>query len=438
MFSDEYKKIKDLKKGQMISTSLAEDKTGQKVIIKRLSLKKADDWKTIQLFEREGEVFKGLSHPGIPVYRGVSQEQHDDDTVYYLVYNYIEGQSLQELLDKGEKFSYRRVQEIMVKTLKILEYLHGLGIPVVHRDINPKNIIIHEDQVYLVDFGACKTLLSEQSRESGDTYVGTYGYMPFEQMVGDASPQSDIYALAMTAIHLLTGKHPSRFEMEKMKPKYPKAADSGIVDRVIDRMIEPDPEARAASAVECRRWLENNDVPYISREAESSSRELSTGRVKIWHTRDASFLVCRKKKGGSVDLTDSILKFWRDHPILSIIILSALTAGMGGPLFLPLLILRYNSIHKRWLHRRLSHTSEVSLIADNRGIQAPGQIEPIQRKKLIYANLLKHKNSNGSHNLQIEMKSRGRSMDTVYMQGLSSQEADKVSEFIDDVINPET
>ncbi len=437
MFADEYKIIKDLKKGQMISTSLAEDKSGQKVIVKKLSLKNVQDWKTIQLFEREGDVFRALNHPGIPVYRGLTQEQENDDTVYYLVYNYIEGHSLQELLDKGEKFSYERVREIMIKVLEILEYLHGSGTPVIHRDINPKNIIVYEDKVYLVDFGACKTLLSEQARESGDTYVGTYGYMPFEQMVGDASPQSDLYALGMTAIHLLTGKHPSRFEMEKMKPRYPKAANPEIVDRVIDRMVEPDTDARASSAAECRRWLEQNEAPGTGRQTEYTDREIITDRVKTWQTNDASFLVCRRKNDKPRDLADTVLKFWRDHPILSIIILSAVTGGMGGPFAIPLLIIRFNPIHKRWLHRRLSYTSEVSLIADKRGIQAPGQIEPIPRKRLMYANLIKHRNSSGSLNLELEIKSRGKSTETVCMQGLSEQEAGKVQEFVNDVIYPE-
>jgi serine/threonine protein kinase len=125
-----------------------------------------------------------------------------------LVQDYIPGFSLQELLEKGQRFSEKKVRTIATEVLEILIYLHELSPPVLHRDIKPSNLIWGDDQqVYLVDFGAVQA----QAAVTGVTFtvVGTSGYAPLEQFWGRAVPASDLYALGATLIHLLTGVTPA-------------------------------------------------------------------------------------------------------------------------------------------------------------------------------------------------------------------------------------
>jgi serine/threonine protein kinase len=89
--------------------------------------------------------------------------------------------------------------------------LHARVPPVLHRDIKPANVILRPDGApALVDFGAVRTVF-RTAEEGGSTVVGTFGYMPFEQYMGQASPASDLYALGATLLHLITGRGPSEF-----------------------------------------------------------------------------------------------------------------------------------------------------------------------------------------------------------------------------------
>jgi serine/threonine protein kinase len=89
--------------------------------------------------------------------------------------------------------------------------LHARVPPVLHRDIKPANVILRPDGApVLVDFGAVRTVF-RAAAEGGSTVVGTFGYMPFEQYMGQASPASDLYALGATLLHVITGRGPAEF-----------------------------------------------------------------------------------------------------------------------------------------------------------------------------------------------------------------------------------
>src|SRR6185503_314055 len=95
--------------------------------------------------------------------------------------------------------------------LGVLDYLHSRVPPVLHRDIKPANLIVRPDgSIARVDFGAVRNVFRSPD-EDGSTVVGTHGYMPYEQYMGQASPASDLYALGATLLHLITGRGPSEF-----------------------------------------------------------------------------------------------------------------------------------------------------------------------------------------------------------------------------------
>ncbi|PSB55814.1 protein kinase domain-containing protein [Chamaesiphon polymorphus] len=137
---------------------------------------------------------------------------------FYLIQEYIDGQTLNERVQTQGLFTEIQVRQLLTDILPTLIYVHQRGI--VHRDIKPDNIMLRhrDDKPILIDFGAVKEIMSTIVTASGATaqsiLIGTPGFMPIEQMSGRPMFASDIYALGLTAIYLLTGKMPTEIESD--------------------------------------------------------------------------------------------------------------------------------------------------------------------------------------------------------------------------------
>ncbi|MCI0616387.1 serine/threonine protein kinase, partial [bacterium] len=216
LLKDRYELVRPLSEGGFATTYLATDRTtGRNCVIKELSWSKVDDWKFIELFEREARVLANLNHPQIPAFIEFFTEPSPNGSRIFLVQEIIDGSNLRDLVQKGKHFSQREVIEIALQVSGILEYLHSLSPPIIHRDIKPSNILIDSNgDVHLVDFGAVrdKILHNQKTEGGGFTVVGTYGFMPFEQFQGRAVAASDIYSLGATLVYLLSHKEPHEIE----------------------------------------------------------------------------------------------------------------------------------------------------------------------------------------------------------------------------------
>jgi serine/threonine protein kinase len=128
---------------------------------------------------------------------------------------------------------------------EVLDYLHGRAPPIIHRDIKPGNVIRRLDAGFsLVDFGSVRDSLKP---EGGSTVVGTFGYMAPEQFQGRALPQSDVYALGATALTLLTGREPEEQPHRGLAIDVAATLPHDVVfARVLTKMLDPDPDRRAA------------------------------------------------------------------------------------------------------------------------------------------------------------------------------------------------
>jgi serine/threonine protein kinase len=191
-------------------TWLAKDlNTHEKVTVKLLAFNSQVPSQELKLFQREARILQSLEHPRIPKYRdyfAIEQQSNGDVVWFALVQDYIPGFSLQELLE-NRLFNPNKVKIIAREILEILIYLHQLNPPVLHRDLKPSNLILgQDDRIYLIDFGAVQT--RTVATGTTVTVVGTTGYAPLEQFWGRAVPASDLYALGITLIHLLTGTPP--------------------------------------------------------------------------------------------------------------------------------------------------------------------------------------------------------------------------------------
>ncbi|MGD1701175.1 protein kinase domain-containing protein [Dapis sp. BLCC M229] len=264
--------IRQIGQGGFGKTYLAED-TGrfeQAVVLKQLTpgnqgtefIQKAEE-----LFQREAMTLHQINHPQIPRFWEFIRE----NKCLFLVQDFIEGQTLESLLNQrrkqGDFFSEFEITDFLRQILPVLSYLHSQGI--IHRDIAPDNIIFRADDglPVLIDLGGVKQIAAEVSHKSDNsknvvsagTKLGKFGYAPDEQMrLGIVAPYSDLYALAVTCLVLMTGKFPSELinarTMEwqwsqelKLSPKF---------EGILNRMLASIPGDRFQSAEEVLEQLQ--------------------------------------------------------------------------------------------------------------------------------------------------------------------------------------
>jgi serine/threonine protein kinase len=255
---------------------------GEVVALKQMRLEKVDSWKALELFEREASVLSSLGHPAIPHYveffattpdgpvAHTGEGTHAPDSLI-LVQRFVDGEDLGRRLADGRSFEADELLGIIRRVLGALAYLHELNPPVIHRDVNPRNIVVDDDgAAFLVDFGAIQHRLQEKT-VGGSTTVGTLGYIPMEQSLGKARPASDIYALAVTTTVLMTGMRPEELPLDDATGKIDLGrlgltteADASEAKRrlcaFIDVGLEPIVGQRLGSARAAIEILEGNDA----------------------------------------------------------------------------------------------------------------------------------------------------------------------------------
>jgi serine/threonine-protein kinase len=218
--NNRYKVIQVLGAGGFGETFLAEDihmPSRRRCVIKQLKPVTNDPqtYKMIQQrFEREAATleFLGEGSDQIPKLYAYFSEHGQ----FYLVQEWIQGQTLTNFVDDQGPISENKVREILLSLLSVLDYVHSKGI--IHRDIKPDNIILRtvNNQPVLIDFGAVKETIRSVVATPGyltqSLVIGTPGYMPSEQAVGRPVYATDIYSLGLTAIYVLTGKPPHELQ----------------------------------------------------------------------------------------------------------------------------------------------------------------------------------------------------------------------------------
>ncbi|MEL6930738.1 MAG: serine/threonine-protein kinase, partial [Cyanobacteria bacterium J06600_6] len=210
----------------------------------------------------EAQTLKNIKHPAIPNYLDYFELNLPDCKGFALVQEYIAAPSLEEAVKLGRKFSESEIQEIATALLNILTYLHQQQPSIIHRDIKPSNILLTDrsgnsvGQVYLIDFGAVKSVASSEGGTI--TVVGTYGYMPPEQFGGHTTPASDLFSLGATLIYLATGRHPTELPSKDGKIDFAKSVrlNHSLV-RWLEQIIEPSCERRFKTATEALQALKH-------------------------------------------------------------------------------------------------------------------------------------------------------------------------------------
>lgn len=223
------------------------------------------------LFEREAEVLEelGSQHDQIPDLFAffeltVPSLQSGQDRFFYLVQEFIDGKNLEEELEEKGKFSEAEVLEVLRAILPVLKFVHENNS--IHRDIKPSNIMRHRNgKLYLLDFGAVKQVTKAVGKvSSGSTGIYSIGFAPPEQMAGgEVYPSTDLYALAVTAVMLLTGIEATEL-FDAYSNRWKWRSQATVSDRladVLDRMLLPAPNQRFQSAQEVIAALTSPNPP---------------------------------------------------------------------------------------------------------------------------------------------------------------------------------
>ena len=244
ILADQYRFTRMLGHGTQAKVYEAERLSdGQKVAIKALQIHSVQSWKAYELFKRESDVLSGLNVQGVAKFYASFEALEGDMPAAYIVQEYIDGRSLDAMLRGGYRFSINQVFDIAKKLIAILEALHHHDPVVIHRDIKPSNILMKPNsdgsfEVYLIDFGA---VANPKVQGGGSTIAGTYGYMPPEQLTGNPSPASDIYALGATLVRLLSGVELSEMQVLQFRlviDPHLRGVPRPVV-RVLHKMLEP-------------------------------------------------------------------------------------------------------------------------------------------------------------------------------------------------------
>jgi len=267
VIADRYHIVRKLGEGGMGAVYLGEHvKMGRKSAIKVMASSMAGDPEAIARFNREAANAARINHPNVCAIYDFGETP---DGLIYLAMEFIEGESLGDVLDKEGVLPPARAVSILRQTADALQAAHDLGI--VHRDLKPDNIMLSKgrggaDVVKVVDFGIAKAMSGDEGQQVTKTglVVGTPEYMSPEQLSGDVlDGRSDLYSLALVFYRLLTGTFPfpSESAQEMMIKRLtddplpldaarPGAGYPPRLQQVMDRALARMPKDRYASAVQ--------------------------------------------------------------------------------------------------------------------------------------------------------------------------------------------
>ncbi len=249
--NDRYEIVRSIGEGGMANVYLGYDTIlDRNVAIKVLRGDLSNDEKFVRRFQREALSASSLSHPNIVEMYDVGE----DNGIYYIVMEYVEGQTLKQLLKRRGSLTLSEAIDIMLQITDGMAHAHDSYI--IHRDLKPQNIMIQDDgQIKITDFGIAMALNSTQLTQT-NSVMGSVHYLPPEQASGKGSTiKSDIYSMGIIFYELLTGSVPFKGEnaveiaLKQMKEPLPDLKDENpsipmSVENVIMKATAKNPKNR--------------------------------------------------------------------------------------------------------------------------------------------------------------------------------------------------
>lgn len=262
LYSGRYEILRHLARGGMAEVYLARDHLlDRPVALKVLFPEYARDEAFVERFRREAKAAASLNHPNIvAVY-----DWGEEEGLYYIVMEYVEGKSLRELIRDEGSLLPQRAAEIAADIAAALGYAHRNG--VVHRDVKPGNVLItSHGQVKVTDFGIARAGTADHLTRTG-MVMGTATYFSPEQAQGlDVDPRSDVYSLGIVLYEMTAGEAPFHgddpvaiaYQHVREEPMPPGIKNPDVpldLERVVLTALAKGPADRYQSAEEMREDL---------------------------------------------------------------------------------------------------------------------------------------------------------------------------------------
>ena len=298
-----YHDLRKIGAGSQGTMLRARDSDGNPVAIKVFDLKAAESLKSLDLFEREIETLRQINCSGVPRYI----DRIESDSCIYLVEEYINAPSLDTLIRENKKYTFDDIEVLFRNTLEILKVLGEYVPPVIHRDLKPGNLLVDENlHVWLVDFGV---VADKYQRTLAMTFAGTAGYLAPEQLYGKATPASDIFALGMTFVHLVSRVSPCDMNSEGLVPEIDKYMPVNIPQwfvAVLKEMICADPSKRLKNASDVLCFMEKAKNSHEAKNKNSVNEINSDGSNDDGHSAQPKEKRAElKKDSGTIDIVQS-------------------------------------------------------------------------------------------------------------------------------------
>ena len=276
-------------------------------------------------FEREAQILAELLHPNLPrIYEHFTEGERS-----YLAMDFIEGQTLEDYLEKaqGRPLPLDQVLEWGKQLCDVLDYLHTRQPPVVFRDLKPSNVMISASgHIFLIDFGIARIFKPGQSHDT--VALGSPGFAAPEQYgKAQSSPRSDIYSLGALLHNLLTGVDPSEQPFFFRPASQLNSAVSATLEQLLQQMLEMQVEKRPASVQDVLKVLRQVELQYVNNTYEqplpiaSASRSGSTVSVGTGITRtgnpllqEAHLLYTQHRLQEALQLFDRALQTENNNP----------------------------------------------------------------------------------------------------------------------------
>ncbi|MGQ0624652.1 MAG: Stk1 family PASTA domain-containing Ser/Thr kinase [Sporichthyaceae bacterium] len=296
-----------LGRGGMAEVRLGRDtRLGRSVAVKTLRSDLALDSTFQARWRKEAQSAASLIHPAIVSVDDTGEDYIDGMPVPFIVMEYVDGQTLRELLGSGRRLLPERALEITAGTLSALEYSHTAGI--VHRDINPGNVLLtRAGTVTVMDLGIARAIADASATMTATAAViGTAQYLSPEQAKGEkVDARSDLYSTGCLLYELLTGQPPFTgdspvsvaYQHVRENPKVPSLVDPAVtpaMDAIVMKSLAKNPENRYQSAAEMRDDIERSldgrpvGAPVVMSEAatEQLNRRSATSTMTTVAERD--------------------------------------------------------------------------------------------------------------------------------------------------------
>ncbi len=252
-----YEILKEIGRGGMSIVYLAMDKhLNKQWAVKEIRKKGSgkNDEIVVNSLLAEANMMKKLDHPSLPRIVDII----DNGITIYVVMDYIEGESLDKILNEYGAQSEEMVVGWAKQLCDALGYLHSQKPPIIYRDMKPANVMLKpEGNIKIIDFGIAREYKEQNLADT--TVLGTKGYAPPEQYSGQTDARSDIFALGMTMHHLLTGVDPRSGEAYAPVRQWNPELSEGI-EIIIDRCVEPAAENRYQSCSDLLYDLEHPEL----------------------------------------------------------------------------------------------------------------------------------------------------------------------------------